>query len=238
MDLISQIYTMEDHEIKLAIVDDEELVVKLLEQYLSNINNYKVVLTAFDGSEFIEKIKISREIPDIALIDLRMKTMNGVETVTELKKDFPDVKVITISSHYKTSFMGYMMKVGVNAFIPKGVAPQYVVEVIESVYDKGFYFTEEQLDIMRGQISSNVPAPELNENPLTERETDVLQLICHQYTANEIAEKLNIGKRTVETHRKSLILKTGVKNLAGLVIYAIQNNIVNITDLNTDNLTV
>jgi DNA-binding NarL/FixJ family response regulator len=229
---------MENKQIKLAIVDDEELVVKLLEQYLSNIENYKVVLTAFDGSEFIENIKIAEEIPDIALIDLRMKTMNGVETVTELKKDFPDVKVITISSHYKTSFMGYMMKVGVNAFIPKGVAPQYVVEVIESVHDKGFYFTEEQLDIMRGQISGNVPEPNLNDHPLSERETDVLELICHQYTANEIAEKLNIGKRTVETHRKNLILKTGVKNLAGLVIYAIQNNIVNITDLNADNLTV
>ena len=228
---------MDIREIKLAIVDDEELVVKLLEQFLSAIENYKVVLTAFDGSEFIEKIKTAEEVPDIALIDLRMKNMNGIETVAELKKDFPEVKVITISSHYKTSFMGYMMKAGVNAFIPKGVAPQYVVEVIESVNSKGYYFTEEQIDIMRSQISSSAPGPILEEKTLTQREIEVLELICHQYSAPEIAQKLDISKRTVESHRENLILKTGVKNLAGLVIYAIQQKIVDIKSFNLDNLT-
>jgi DNA-binding NarL/FixJ family response regulator len=229
---------MEKEEIKLAIVDDEELVVKLLEQFLSAIDHYRVVMTAFDGSEFIEKLKTNAELPDIALIDLRMKTMNGVETVTELRKTNSEIKVITISSHYKTSFMGYMMKVGVNAFIPKGVAPQYVVEVIEAVQVNGYYFTEEQVDIMRNQISSSAPEPNLDDNLLTTREKEVLELICHQCTAVEIAEKLDIGKRTVESHRKNLLLKTGVKNLAGLVIYAIQNKIVDLKDFNINNLTV
>jgi DNA-binding NarL/FixJ family response regulator len=237
LDLILQIYIMEKGEIKLAIVDDEELVVKLLEQFLSTIEHYRVVITAFDGSEFIEKLNTAEELPDIALIDLRMKTMNGIETVTELKKNHPDIKVITISSHYKTSFMGYMMKVGVNAFIPKGVAPQYVVEVIESVHSRGYFFTEEQIDIMRNQISSNVPQPDLNESSLTTREIEILELICHQFTAQEIAEKLNITKKTVETHRSNLFLKTGVKNLAGLVIYAIQNNLVDLKDFNLNTLT-
>ncbi|PLX15552.1 MAG: DNA-binding response regulator [Salinivirgaceae bacterium] len=228
---------MGKEEIKLAIVDDEELVVKLLEQFLSTIENYKVVITAFDGSEFIEKLLVTEEIPDIALIDLRMKNMNGIETVTELKKTHPEVKVITISSHYKTSFMGYMMKVGVNAFIPKGVAPKYVVDVIESVNTRGYYFTEEQIDIMRNQISSSAPEPVLDENNLTTREQEILELICHQYTAQEIADKLNITKKTVEGHRTNLFLKTGVKNLAGLVIYAIQNNLINLKDFNLSNTT-
>jgi DNA-binding NarL/FixJ family response regulator len=228
---------MEKEEIKLAIVDDEELVVKLLEQFLSAIDHYRVVMTAFDGSEFIEKLKTNAELPDIALIDLRMKTMNGVETVTELRKTNSEIKVITISSHYKTSFMGYMMKVGVNAFIPKGVAPQYVVEVIEAVHVNGYYFTEEQVDIMRNQISSEAPGPELQDLDISEREIEVLELICMQFTTQEIADKLYISKRTVDGHRNSLFLKTGVKNIAGLVIFAAQKNIIDVNKFRIDGLT-
>lgn len=222
---------MGQNRIKLALVDDDVLLVQLLEQYLSSVNGYDIVITAYDGGEFIDKLKDINELPDIAIIDLRMEHMNGVDTVNVLKKEYPDVKVITLSSHYKTSFMGFMLKVGVNAFIPKGTPPQELAEVIHSVYHKGFYFMEDQIESMRNQISSNAPEPKFNtEETLSKREIEVLELICQQYSTAEIAEALFITKRTVEGHRNNLFVKTGVKNVAGLVIYALQKQLVSLDD--------
>ncbi|MBI9065720.1 MAG: response regulator transcription factor [Salinivirgaceae bacterium] len=226
---------MVNPEIKIALVDDEELVVKLLDQFLTATGGFKVVLTAFDGSEFLEKLKNGNVIPDIALIDMRMKIMNGIETVTELKKNFPDIKVITLSSHYENSFMGYMLKLGVNAFIPKGISPQLLLEVVQSVYDKGFYLSEDQIEIMRNQISASAPQPKFTkEETLSKRELEVLELICHQYSTAEIAEKLFITKRTVEGHRNNLFLKTGVKNIAGLVVFAVQKHLIDLNEYNLE----
>lgn len=217
--------------ITIALVDDDKLVVNLLEQFISSEKGYQVILTAYDGSEFLELINNATKIPDVVIMDLRMKTMNGIETINELRKQLPTIKVITISSHYKLSFMGYMLKLGVNAFLPKGISPQLLLEVIQSVHQKGFYFSEEQIEIMRNQISSSAPAPNLTSvASLSNREIEILELICHQYTSAEIAEKLFITKRTVEGHRNNLLLKTGMKNIAGLVIYAVQQNLIDMNN--------
>lgn len=222
---------MPDIPIKIALVDDDVLVVKLLEQYLSLSGDFEVTLTAYDGSEFLEKLRQNGSIPDIALIDLRMEHMDGIETVGILKADFSTIKVITLSSHYKPSFLGYMLKVGVNAFIPKDVTPQDLYKVIYEVQKNGCYFNQEQLESLRSQIAPNVPQPRFkSEETLTTREIEVLELICNQYSTAEIAEKLFITKRTVEGHRNNLFVKTGTKNVAGLVVYALQKEIINLND--------
>lgn len=220
-----------DTTIKIAIVDDEALIVMLLNDYFSKHPRVVVSFTANDGSQLIDNLRIAESLPDIVLLDLQMKELNGIETATILKKEFPDLKIIVISSYYKKSFLGHMLKLGINAFLPKGIHPNQLVEAIEDVFTKGYYFMEEQIEVMRNQIASNTPAPCLStEEELSERETEILKLICQQYTAQQIADKLFISTRTVEGHKSNLLLKTSTRNLAGLVIYAVQKNLINIDD--------
>lgn len=220
-----------DSSIRIGIVDDEALIVMLLSDFFSKHERIVVDLTATSGPQIIDAFKAALCIPEILLLDLQMGEMNGIEAATILKQDYPDLKIIVVSSHYKKAFMGYMLKLGVNAFLPKGIAPQLLAEAVEEVHDRGFYFMGEQIEVMRNQISSNVPDPTLKtEDTLSEREVEVLKLICMQYTSQQIAEKLFITKRTVEGHKSNLLLKTSAKNTAGLVIYAIQKQIIDIDD--------
>lgn len=221
----------DDSIISIAIVDDEDLIVMLLSDYFAKYPGIEVIYTANDGTQLIDYLREGKQEPDVVLLDLQMKEMSGMDTTAILKQEFPDIKIIIVSSYYKKSFMGYMLKLGVNAFLPKGVHPDQLVEAIEEVNTKGYFFIGEQIDVMRDQISSKAPMPSFTiEGELSEREKEILKLICQQYTAPQIAEKLCISFRTVEGHKSNLLLKTSARNLAGLVIYAVQNNIIDIDD--------
>lgn len=218
--------------IKIGIVDDELLIVQLLDDFFRKTDTIQVVLKAYDGKELIDQLAGTTEHPEIVLLDLRMKEMDGVETTTILKERYPDIKIIVMSSHYMSTFMGYMLKTGVNAFIPKEISPDFLMKVIRSVHEHGYYFSEEHVSVMRTQIAPKVPKPKLTKQEvLSERELEILKLICQQMTSQEIADKLFIARRTVEGHKGNLLLKTSVKNTAGLVIYAIQNNLINPDEL-------
>jgi len=221
----------DDSTINIAIVDDEALIVMLLGDYFDKYPGIEVIFTANDGTQLINYLREGKQEPDVVLLDLQMKEMSGMDTTAILKQEFPDIKIIIVSSFYKKSFMGYMLKLGVNAFLPKGVHPEQLVEAIEEVNAKGYFFVGEQIDIMREQISAKTPAPSFTIiEELSEREKEILKLICLQYTAPQIAEMLCISNRTVEGHKSSLFMKTSARNLAGLVIYAVQNNIIDIDD--------
>jgi DNA-binding NarL/FixJ family response regulator len=226
---------MEKQAISIVIVDDEALILSLLNDFLENEEDINVLDTFTSGTDFLEYMKNEDRNPDIVLMDLRMKGMDGVDTTLCLKDQWPEVKVISISSFYKKSFMGFMMRSGVSAFLPKELSPEKLVSVIHDVNKKGYYFMPDQIDVMREQFASNIPQPELDKSNslLSEREEEVLRLICKQLTAQEIADKLSVSKRTVDGHRNNIFAKTGVKNLAGLVLYAVKNGIIR---LDTDDL--
>lgn len=223
---------MEQTAINLAIVDDEQLIVKLLEDFFTQQAATNVVLTAFNGRSFLDQLEQQEEKPEVVLLDLRMEEMDGLETTAILKEKHPEIRIIVISSHYKKSFMGYMLKSGVAAFLPKGILPNQLLEIIQHVYEMGYYFMPDQVDALRSHVSSKAPKPKYSiEATITEREKEIIALICQQYTAQEIADKLFIAKRTVEGHKNRLLSKIGVKNTAGLVIYAIQKQLVDISTL-------
>ena len=221
-----------DQAIKIGIVDDEELIVRLLEDFFSSKEEIEVILTANSGESLMRKLATLEMIPDILLLDLRMEKMNGLEVTEILKKEYPSIQVIVISSYYKKTFIGYMLKTGVNAFLPKGIHPNQLREVIRAVHQTGHYFLPEQVEILRGQVAPKAPKPSLQlQNPITDREIEVLSLICQQLTSQEIADKLFISKRTVEGHKTRLLTKTGMKNTAGLIIFAIQRKLVDISQV-------
>lgn len=217
--------------ITLAIVDDDQLITKLLNDFLGNQEHLNVAFTALSGQECLNQLDGLDSLPDILLLDLNMKEMTGIELTKILKVKYPNIKLIVISSHYKLNFTGFMIKTGVAAFLPKGISPYDLTEIIQEVYLKGVYFLDDQLEVIRKQLSSKTPRPILDpKNLLTEREMDVLKLICRQKTAQEIGKELYVTKRTVEGHKNNLFSKTGTKNMAGLVIYAIQNELINIRE--------
>lgn len=218
--------------IQIAITDDDDLIVKLLEDYLNNCENFKVVFTACNGEDLIEKLnKPDALLPDVLLLDLKMKGMNGIETMEYLKNHFPSIKIIVISSFYQDSFLGFMFKTGASAFLPKGITPSHLQEIIKTVNSSSIYFTSEQTELIRKQVSEKNPRPTLFTTELSTREIEVLKLICLQNTAKEISSILFISPKTVEGHKNNIFIKTGAKNIAGLVIYAIQNNILNIDEI-------
>jgi len=222
---------MDTPTIKLSLVDDEVLVTQLLSKFLSSISNFNVISISNDGSEFIEYLNTTDTYPDIVLLDLKMKKVNGFETIEFIRANHPEIKIISLTSHYKASNLGYMVKTGVAAFLPKEISPDKLIDIIKDVDRKGFHFSTEQVDILRMQLSNKINAPVLSatEN-ISERELAVLKLMCKQLTNTEIAEKLFVSVRTIEGHRNSLYVKTGVKNMAGLIIYAAKNKLIDLEE--------
>ena len=215
--------------IYLSLIDDDKLVVDLLKTFLHQKEGISVVSTASSGNEFIKLLENASLLPSIIILDLKMNDGNGIEVVEHLTTNYSSIKIIILSSYYKPSFLGYMLKMGVHAFLPKETDKFDLIKIIHEVFNKGHYFTSEQLEVVRSQMSNKVPILYIDSvDTISEREVEVLQLICQQYTAKEIGNKLHISSKTVETHKANLLLKTGMKNTAGLIIYAAKNKIINL----------
>ncbi|WBV58635.1 response regulator transcription factor [Chryseobacterium daecheongense] len=219
-------------KIKIALIDDEQLILEGIKLLLSNEQNISVTLTSDNGPDFINNLESLAEnsFPDIALVDVQMQPMNGFELVGILKEKYPDLKIIILSSHYKSSILGYMVKLGVSAFLPKNSNKKTFIEAITMVHKNGVYFTAEDHQMLFLYMNSSSKKKSLfeMEDELSEREKDVVKLICQEFTNNEIAEKLFISPRTVESHRQRVLEKIGAKNTVGIVIYAIINHIYSI----------
>lgn len=216
-------------QIKIALIDDEQLILEGVKMLLSNEKNISVCFTADNGPDFIENLgRLSaKEFPDIALVDVQMKPMNGFELVEILKEKYPELKIIILSSHYKTSILGYMVKLGVSAFLPKNSNKKTFIDAITMVDKNGVFFTAEDHQMLFSYMNSTAKKNSLfeTEDELSEREKDVVKLICQEFTNNEIGEKLFISPRTVESHRQRILEKIGARNTVGIVIYAIVHNI-------------
>ena len=219
-------------QLNLALVDDDQLVIELLSDFFSKQPNVKVTLTATSGNSFINQLQKNDLLPDIVLLDLRMDDGDGLEVTQVLKTAFPSIKIIVLSSHVKNSFSGFLLKLGVNAFLPKRVDKQELLSIVYEVFERDYYFSNEQIELLRNQIASKVPTPRINTiDKLNTRELEVLELICHQHTAKEIADKLCISVKAIESRKSNLLSKLGVKNTAGLIVYAIQHKLVDVDSI-------
>ncbi|MDH7446721.1 response regulator transcription factor [Aquimarina sp. 2201CG14-23] len=216
---------MKKNIIKLAIADDETLFRQGITFILDKESNIEICIQAENGNDLIKQLNHTREIPEIILMDLKMPDLNGVETTKIIKKKFPEIKIIALTSYYSKPFIINMMQQGSVAYLAKNATPTEVVNTINQVAVKGFYYDESVMSILEeASLKMNKQFKDDDEY-LTRREREVLKLICEQKTTTEIAEQLFISPRTVEGHRNNLLVKTGSKNIAGLVIHAIENQI-------------
>jgi DNA-binding NarL/FixJ family response regulator len=215
--------------IKIILVDDEELFRSGIKFILDRESKINVIFEASNGSELLEYLGKANILPDIILMDLKMPTLNGVETTKILNKEYPELKVIALSSYDSKSFIVNMIKEGVSSYIIKNTTPLEMIETINKVYIKGFHYNSLTLKVIKeeeSELGKLKTKSVLDSNFLTKREKEVLELICLEYNASEIADKLCISPRTVEGYRANMLEKTNSKNVAGLIVFAILNDLI------------
>ncbi len=224
-----------EFKIRIGLVEDHFLFRQGMKAILSAWPELEVVFEASEGYNIIDKLKASKVLPQVMLVDLSLPPkgqteFGGKEVTIALRENFPDVKIIILSGHEDENFIAQLIEHGAHGYLVKDSNPSEVYDAITSVYHKGSYINARTLQAIQNNIGrkpkvrSTIPGSE----PLTKREEEILQLVCQQLTTEQIAEQLFISPKTVNGHRNSLLEKTGSHNVAGLVIYAIKNNIVNI----------
>ena len=215
-------------KINLAIADDEELFRVGLSHIISRDAEINIVFEASNGLELLNFLESDERLPDVILTDIKMPKLNGVEATKIIHERYPEIGVIALTTYNSQPFIRNMIDVGANAYLVKNSPPDKVLHTVKQVYFNGFYYDKFVMDILNNRYSESheVEKSRFDDTFLTEREREVLELICKQYKTSEIGEQLFISPRTVEVHRKNLLLKTQTKNIAGLVIFALQNDLV------------
>lgn len=216
--------------IHLALADDEALFRKGMKLLLEDYEGINVVLEAQDGEHLLQQLRQATTLPDVLLLDMKMPNLNGVETAKVLQENFSSIKIIVLSTYFSKAFIVNMIELGAGAYLPKNATPDEVVATIREVHNNGFSYNQAVLEVIRdNMLQKSKPKMPLSFGvEITSREKEILQLICEEYTTGEIAEKLFISPRTVDGHRNNLLEKLGCKNVAGLVVYAIQHQLVKI----------
>lgn len=223
--------------ITIGIAEDQLLFRAGIVGLLNSYPEFKVIVEAENGQQLLDKYSSSKsvdeKIPDITLLDLKMPVLDGIKTTEKLKKILPDSKIIIISSHNDEDIIVHLYEIGANAFLDKNAEPEEVELAIKSVNQNDFYFNEAARSALEENITADDGAffLEADVNDLSKREVDILKLICKEKTSQEIGNLLFISKRTVDNHRTNLIKKTKVKNITGLVLYAIRGNVINVSEL-------
>jgi DNA-binding NarL/FixJ family response regulator len=215
--------------IKLALADDELLFRQGVKAILSREDSFNILFDVEDGDHLINELRQAKTLPDIVITDLKMPSLNGVEVTKLIRKEFPDIKVIALTSYFSKPFILNMISIGAVAYLAKNSTPKLMIQTIKEVATKGFFYDEQVLQFIHEKIANpkdKKVKSNFDTSYFTKREIEVLDLICKQYTTKDIADALYISPRTVEGHRNNLLLKTESKNVAGLVIYALKNRMV------------
>jgi DNA-binding NarL/FixJ family response regulator len=226
---------MSEEQIKIAIADDENLFREGVTGLLETESDITFLFEAENGKTLLYKLQMFKNnLPHIILMDLKMPEMNGVECTRIVKKKYPEVKIIALSSYFSKSFILNMIDAGVVAYLAKDCQRKELLEAIHQVYHQGYYYDKVVMELINENLLHGAKTQvksTFDKLYLTKKEKEVLALICAQYTTQEIADKLFISPRTVDGHRNNLLQKTGCKNTAGLVVFAIQNGVIDIDDL-------
>lgn len=217
-----------DHnKIRLLLVDDHTLVRDGIRSLLAHETSFEFTGEAANGLQAIHFLE-ENEV-DVILMDINMPVMNGIEATREITKKFPGVKVLTLSMNKDKGYISKMLNAGAMGYVLKDTEHEELVESIKQVFAGQPFFGTETSRIMMESFMPNTRVQhhgnDVDPEELTPREKEVLALIAAEMTNPEIAEKLFISVRTVDTHRRNLLIKLGAKNSIGLVKYAIKHNL-------------
>ena len=210
-----------EREIKIALVDDHALFRNGLRGLIDGKHNCRVVAEANDGADFLANDEAMSA--DIVFMDIAMPTLSGDKATALALERNPKLKVICLSMFGDEKYYSRMVEAGAKGFLLKDSSIDDVFSAIEAVSNNEEFICNEVMQALSGAMRRNSDA-----DTLSEREVDVLLGICRGLSTQEIADKLFLSKRTVDTHRANILEKTGSKNTASLVVYAIKNNLIEI----------
>ena len=212
------------NKIRIALADDHQLFRNGLKILLGSYNEFEVVTEASNGIELLKALETCPA--DIVLMDISMPGMDGVEATGRLTRLMPDTHVIALSMYGEEEYYYRMVDAGVKGFILKDSDISEVHDAIIAVHKGGNYFSQELLYHVIKRIKNR--EQEVKSSSLSKREREILLKICEGLSNHEIADALFISKRTVDKHRANLLAKTGSKNTASLILYAIKNRLIEI----------
>jgi len=216
-----------DEPIQIALVDDHAMFRAGLIALLENFEDITVLFESSHGQDFLNKLENHQ--PDLIIVDLKMPHMSGQHLIVKVRERYPEMKIIVLSMFDDESvILNCLKELRVNSYLMKSAPPKELYEAISKVHEEGFYFNPHISQIMFEGLRKRKVAVQSNDiaKAISEREKEVLQLICSGDTNSEIAEKLFISKRTVEGHRKNLLEKTNCKNTASLVAFSFQQKMI------------
>jgi two-component system, NarL family, response regulator DegU len=214
-------------KIDVCIVDDHQIFRKAMVRLLKNFKRLNEITEAENGQACLKLFKTKK--PDVVLLDLEMPLMNGVDCAEEILKKYKNIKVIVLTMHDSEKYMLYLLEMGVHSFLLKNTGPEELELAISQVFDNDFYHNEILSNVLRKAVQQKVkkekPAfAKLSE--LTEREQEVLRLICMESSVKEIATKLNITASSVQTYKHRIYDKLGITNTIGILRFGLETGLI------------
>lgn len=211
--------------LKVYIADDHTLFRKAMVNLIRGFENVEEVKDAENGKELITLMKYQP--PDVAIVDLQMPVMDGVATCETIVQKYPEVKIIILTMHDSEKYILHMMEMGVHAFLLKNTEPEELESAINAVIEKDFYHNDLVASVLRKNMrDKKAGRPAFEVQDLTEREKEIVVLVCQEMTNKEIGHKLSLSENTVRNHRVNVMEKIGVNNIVGLVKYAYETGLV------------
>jgi DNA-binding NarL/FixJ family response regulator len=212
--------------IKLAIADDHKIFRDGVRMALKQKESLKIIWEADDGKDMMHKLKI--KLPDVLLMDIRMPEVDGINAIQLIRKEYEALKIIVLSMYDDREIITKMMEFGANAYLSKTSEPDEIYKAIDVCMRDDFYFNDlvNSAVLLKLQHKKTVRKFYPNSVKFNEKELKILKLICEDKTTEEISEDVFLSPRTIETIRQNMKTKVGAKTIAGLVMYAIRNKLV------------
>ena len=212
-------------KIRVFLADDHKILRESLVILLSQKENIEVVGAAGDGQEAYKKIL--ELVPDIAVLDISIPRLNGLDLAERLRAELPGVKVVILTMHKSGEFVSKALCAGVRGYVLKDNALEELIECIELVYTNKIYLSQDITGIVvDGFVHNNRDGVESGESAISSREREILQLLAEGKSNKDISDLLNLSIKTVETHRANIMRKLNFKNITDLVLYAVRNHII------------
>jgi len=206
--------------VKIMIVDDHQMFIDGIKSLLRKEEYFQIVSEYLCAEDALEQLK--KETVDIVITDISMPGMSGIEFTKTIKSTYSNLKVLVLSMHNDKEIVNEIVMSEADGYILKNTGKQELIEALTKITDNGTYYSKEVLSVVVNKVKKEWEI-EAETNELTDREVKVLELICQEYSSQEIADKLFIGRRTVDTHRQNILQKTKVKTIVGLIKYGIRN---------------
>jgi two-component system response regulator NreC len=221
--------------LRVGLIEDQILFRKGMKAIIHEWKEMDVTLEACNGIEAVTMLEEIKVHPDVLLLDLTLsadgtEALNGIDLTIHIRSAYPGIRILILSVHQHEDYIAHLIELGAHGYLVKDTDPEEVRTAIHAVYEKGFYLNERTMKAIQHGLSKKKASkmPFAASANLTSREKEILDLVCRQLTTEEIAEKLYISVKTVNGHRYNLLQKTGVRNTAGLVVFALKNDLVNI----------